>query len=127
MIKLTFLLALPIKFIYMDANSITLFLAQNSDRFPIESMPMIKSKLEEVDEQRFFLISSQEYRNPVIVLIISLLFGTLGIDRFLIGQTGLGIAKLLTCGGLGFWTIVDWFIIMGATRESNLEKFLRVV
>ncbi len=111
----------------MDANNVTLFLAQNSDRFPVESLPMIKKKLEEVDEQRFFLISSQEYRNPVIVFIISLFFGTLGIDRFLIGQTGLGIAKLLTCGGLGFWLIVDWFIIMGATKESNLEKFSRVV
>nr|WP_321408358.1 TM2 domain-containing protein [uncultured Carboxylicivirga sp.] len=110
----------------MDANSVTLFLEQNSDRFPVESLPMIKKKLEELDEQRFFLISTQEYRNPVVVLIISLFFGSLGIDRFLIGQTGLGVAKLLTCGGLGFWTIVDWFIIMGTTRESNLEKFLRV-
>ncbi|MCU4163601.1 TM2 domain-containing protein [Carboxylicivirga caseinilyticus] len=110
----------------MDANSVTLFLAQNSDRFPVESLPMIKKKLEELDEQRFFLVSTQEYRNPVVVLIISLFFGSLGIDRFLIGQTGLGVAKLLTCGGLVFWTIVDWFIIMGTTRESNLEKFLRV-
>ena len=43
--------------------------------------------------------------------------GYLGIDRFLIGDTGLGIAKLLTCGGLGVWTIIDWFLIMGATSE----------
>jgi hypothetical protein len=40
----------------------------------------------------------------------------------MIGDTGLGIGKLLTCGGLGIWTIIDWFMIMGATREKNMEK-----
>ncbi|MBS2100256.1 TM2 domain-containing protein [Carboxylicivirga linearis] len=111
----------------MDANNVTLFLAQNSSRFPVESLPIIKKKLEEIDEQRFFLASTQEYRDPIVVLIVSILFGSLGVDRFLIGQTGLGVAKLLTCGGLLFWMVVDWFIIMDAARESNLEKFLRVV
>lgn len=109
----------------MDANSVTFFLAQHSDKFPAEALPIIKKNLEEADEQRFFLMSTQEYRNPVMVLVVSLLVGSLGIDRFLIGQTGLGVAKLLTCGGLGFWAIVDWFIIMGATRDSNFEKFTR--
>jgi TM2 domain-containing membrane protein YozV len=51
-----------------------------------------------------------------------LLGGHFGIDRFLLGDTGLGVAKLLTCGGLGIWTIIDWFMIMGRTREVNFEK-----
>lgn len=56
------------------------------------------------------------------MLIVSLLGGSLGIDRFMLGDTGLGVGKLLTCGGLGIWTIIDWFMIMGATREKNVEK-----
>jgi hypothetical protein len=48
------------------------------------------------------------------------LAGTLGVDRFVIGDVGLGVGKLLTCGGFGIWAIVDWFLIMGATREKNL-------
>lgn len=56
------------------------------------------------------------------MLLASFLGGGLGIDRFLIGQTGLGIAKLLTCGGLSIWALIDLFLIMDATRETNLEK-----
>ena len=55
-------------------------------------------------------------------LIISLFLGYLGIDRFIIGDIGMGIGKLLTGGGCGIWSIVDWFLIMKATKEKNLQK-----
>jgi hypothetical protein len=40
----------------------------------------------------------------------------------MIGQTGAGIAKLITCGGLGIWSLVDLFLIQKATRQTNFEK-----
>jgi hypothetical protein len=40
----------------------------------------------------------------------------------MLGDTGLGVGKLLTCGGLGIWTIIDWFQIQKSTREKNMEK-----
>ena len=43
----------------------------------------------------------------------------------MLGQTGLGIAKLLTCGGLGIWTIIDWFTIMGKAKEQNFQLFMQ--
>ncbi len=101
-------------------------MAQHGDKFSAASMPLIKKKLDDANEQRFFLIGTQAYRSPMIVLVVSLLCGTLGIDRFLLGQTGLGVAKLLTCGGFGFWTIIDWFLITNATKDSNFEKFTQV-
>ncbi len=45
----------------------------------------------------------------------------------MIGDTGLGVGKLLTCGGLGIWSIVDWFMIMGATREKNILALQKVL
>ena len=62
-----------------------------------------------------------------MMLVISLFGGSLGIDRFMLGQVGLGIGKLLTCGGCGIWSIVDWFLIMDATLQSNAQKLFAVI
>jgi hypothetical protein len=51
----------------------------------------------------------------------------LGIDRFFFFFSGLGVGKLLTFGVLGIWTIIDWFLIMGATREKNMAKLQQVL
>jgi TM2 domain-containing membrane protein YozV len=76
-------------------------------------------------DNRYMAVQTAELRDPVIMLIISILVGTFGVDRFLVGDTGLGIAKLLTCGGFGIWTIVDWFLIMDRTKEANLQQVQR--
>ncbi len=59
-------------------------------------------------------------------LVISILFGLLGGDRFYIGDIGLGIGKLCTFGGLGIWTFIDWFLIMQATRSKNSTLMIQV-
>ena len=52
--------------------------------------------------------------------LLSLFLGWFGADRFYLGQTGLGIAKLLTCGGIGIWWIVDYILIgMGKMKDAE--------
>jgi hypothetical protein len=51
--------------------------------------------------------------------LLSLLLGNLGVDRFYLGKTGTGIAKLLTAGGLGIWSLVDLIITLSGNAKSN--------
>lgn len=46
-------------------------------------------------------------KSKTTALILSILLGELGIDRFYLGYTGLGILKLVTFGGCGIWWIID--------------------
>jgi len=107
----------------MDSQRVDMFLMTNGKYFEGYLIPQIRERLLQMDDSKFMYLHSINLKDPTISLIISLVGGGhLGIDRFFIGDIGLGIAKLLTCGGLGIWTIVDWFVIMGRTREVNFER-----
>ena len=45
------------------------------------------------------------------LLILSLLLGWLGGDRFYAGHIGLGVLKLLTLGGCGIWSLIDIILV----------------
>ena len=51
-------------------------------------------------------------KSYVTAILLSFFFGGLGVDRFYLGYTGLGIAKLLTLGGLGVWALIDFILII---------------
>ena len=110
----------------MEQNKVDMFIATMGSKFPAEKLMLIKSQLEKLDDSKLMIVQSVQYKDPTTLLIVSLLIGSLGIDRFMLGETGLGVAKLLTCGGGYIWTIVDWFLIMGKTREYNFQKFMQV-
>lgn len=58
-------------------------------------------------------------KDKTTALILSILLGSLGIDRFYLGYTGLGILKLITGGGFGIWWLVD--IILIATGKLTAK------
>ncbi len=105
----------------MTSQQADLFIATNADKFLPEIIPNLRYRLLSAPDSTLYRLQSANFKSPIIALILSLCFGTLGIDRFYIGDIGLGLGKLLTGGGCGVWTIIDWFLIMGATKRKNTE------
>lgn len=81
--------------------------------------------MEGMTEQQKLLFMQQysaERKDRTIALILSILFGGFGVDRFYVGDILLGVLKLLTLGACGIWAIIDWFLIMGAADAYNRRK-----
>lgn len=106
----------------MDQQKVDMFIMRNSSNLPENQIGFLRDRLLKVDDDKWFTISAIQFKDPTTALILSLFLGSLGIDRFYLGQAGLGVIKLLTCGGCGIWSVIDWFLIMGATREENAKK-----
>jgi TM2 domain-containing membrane protein YozV len=106
----------------MESQKVDMFIIANAKCFDSQHINYIRERLLAIDDSKWAMIQTLQLKDPTTSLIISVVGGSFGIDRFMIGDTGMGIGKLLTCGGLGIWAIVDWFMIQGATREKNYEK-----
>jgi TM2 domain-containing membrane protein YozV len=65
-------------------------------------------------------------RDWLTTVLLSFFLGGLGVDRFYLGQTGLGIAKLLTAGGCGVWYLIDFImIIMNKVPDAQGRLLLK--
>lgn len=106
----------------MEAQKVDAFILANGKNFQDYQIPALREMLLNVDDNKWLVLQTLQLKDPTIALIISLLAGTLGIDCFYIGDMGLGVLKLITCGGFGIWTVVDWFLIMGSARSKNMQK-----
>lgn len=111
----------------MDSRRVDMYLLANAKYFQGHHMSYLNEKLLMMDDSKWTLLVSAELKEPGNIQLVSLLAGGFGIDRFMIGDTGLGVGKLLTCGGFGIWTIIDWFTIADATRQKNMEKIQQLL
>ena len=111
----------------MEQQKIDMYIMTNQKYFPEEKIVFLKDKLRTMDEEKFSLVSAVELKDPTTLLLVSIFLGVLGIDRFMLGDTGMGILKLLTCGCCGILTIIDWFAISKKTKETNFNKLMTLL
>jgi TM2 domain-containing membrane protein YozV len=60
--------------------------------------------------------------------VLSVFLGGLGVDRFVIGDVGLGVAKLLL-GWItfGIWPLIDIFFCYKKAKEKNFNKLMSIL
>ena len=82
----------------------------------------VKKSLPPEDQLQFDMIYNSQKKDPTIALILSVVLGYLGVDRFYTADYLLGAAKLVTCGGFFIWWVVDLFLIVDAANTRNLAN-----
>ena len=97
------------------------FIAQNAKYLPKSKLKSIKKQLGNLSKKEISSLENLEFRDPLIVTIVSIFLGELGIDRMIIGHYGKGILKLLTAGGFGIWWLIDIFKISSVTKNENYK------
>ena len=111
----------------LDQQKIDMYIMTNQKYFPEEKITYLQDKLRTMDDQKFSLLTAVELKEPSTLLLVSIFLGVLGIDRFMLGDTGMGILKLLACGCCGVLTIIDWFTISKKTKEFNFNKVMTLL
>lgn len=64
-------------------------------------------------------------KSKIVAGVLQILLGSLGIGRFYVGSVGVGVAQLLTCGGLGIWALVDGILFL--TSNDRTDKQGRIL
>ena len=81
--------------------------------------------MEKVKDSAYDNILVSKIHSPTTTLILSIFLGALGIDRFYIGDVGIGICKLLFGWlTLGIWSIIDIFCSFKRAKVKNFENII---
>lgn len=107
----------------MEQNKVDMFIGMNAENFTPQDLMVVKQKMEQMDDSKFFLIQGISFQKPSTILLIAIL---LGWERFFLDDIALGILKVLTCYGCGIWWLIDIFSAKERAQKYNMQKFNQV-
>lgn len=100
------------------------FLVENKKYLPQNRFNEIREKLLSITDDQWSHVEYIKFQDPTMMLVLSVLVGEIGVDRFLLGDTTNGVLKLLLtlCCGIGLiWWLIDIFQVNGLTLEYNYK------
>ncbi|WP_075733197.1 TM2 domain-containing protein [Streptomyces acidiscabies] len=60
-------------------------------------------------------------KSKIVAGILQIFLGGFGIGRFYVGNVGVGIAQLLTCGGFGLWALIDGIMFLVSNDRTDKQ------
>ena len=58
-------------------------------------------------------------KSKIVAGVLQIFLGGLGAGRWYVGSTGVAIAQLLTCGGLGIWALIDGILFLTSNDRTD--------
>lgn len=120
-----------------------LFLMLLGRKISTEQKLMINDKLDNIDEKKFNNLSLIPFKNPLIAVVLGIVFGIFGVDRFYQGNIKLGVLKLVIwlvamltillfigifiLWALYIYVLVDLFFVYKAVQNDNYQKILKAI
>lgn len=105
----------------MDSQKLDFYFSSNAKYFSPVQMQQLREKMTNMDDAKFAAIPAIELKDPSEMLLFSIFLGELGVDRFIFGNTGMGVLKLLTGGCCGVLWIIDIINSKKMTWQYNYD------
>jgi len=106
----------------MTYDEVYSYIYDKESYFPYNTLDELMEMLIDCDDDAFEKIKKTHLKSPMLIEIVSIFLGLYGIDRFLIKDYKLGLAKLLTGGGVFVLWITDIFTIHKDVKLYNYYK-----
>ena len=99
--------------------------------FPVQTAPVaagttmtttVTAKVAQNNDELVSPAVAAGSKSQLVALLLCWFLGIIGIHRFYLGYTWQGIVQILTLGGLGIWTLIDFVrIILGTLKPKDGE------
>ena len=112
----------------MESSKVNQILMLYKDKVDESGMAMLMNSLKNVDDSVYDRLLMVQTKEPLTTCLLSIFLGGLGVDRFFIGDIGLGVAKLLLGWlTLGIWPLIDIFCSYKACKKKNFTAIMQAI
>lgn len=112
----------------MQVNNKVILLSLWNEKMSSDQLSVISNLLDNVGDEKLEALMLLKLKSPILTLVFSFFLGGIAVDRFYLGDIGLGILKILF-GWMtfGIWYVVDWFLTYKKSKETNFNKTMQMI
>ncbi|MCL2567247.1 MAG: TM2 domain-containing protein [Alphaproteobacteria bacterium] len=112
----------------MDRTKKSMLLGIWQDKLTNEQLVAVSSLLDEASDSKLEALQLISLKNPILTFLLSLFLGGIAVDRFYIGDVGLGILKLLF-GWMtfGVWWLLDLYFAQKKAKDINFNTIVKML